>query len=64
MDYYTSFLLRHVDITLECMSNALREAEKAATAIDKQWWRSEYNLQRHSLCEIVGIIKADKIFPR
>lgn len=62
MDYQTSFLLRHVDITLECMSNALREAEKATASIDKKWWEQEYMLQRKLLCNLVGVIEADEIF--
>ena len=64
MNYYTSFLLRHVDITLECMSNALREAEKATAPIDKEWWKQEYMLHRKSLCNLVGVIEAEKIFQR
>lgn len=64
MDFYTSFLLRHVDVTLECMNNALREAEKATASIDKEWWKQEYRLQRKSLCNLVGVIEADKIFRR
>lgn len=62
MDYQTSFLLRHVDITLECMSNALREVEVATAPIDKEWWEQEYRLQRTSLCKLIGVIEADEIF--
>ena len=64
MDYYTSFLLRHVDSTLECMANALREVEKTTAPIDKKWWEQEYRLHRTSLCKLVDFIEADKILHR
>lgn len=62
MDYYTSFLLRHVDVTLECMANALRKMEKAASAIDKKWWMQEYMLWRTSLCKLLEVIDAEEVF--
>lgn len=62
MNYYTSFLLLHVDITLECMANALRKMEKAASTIDKKWWEQEYRLQRTSLCKLLDVIDGREVF--